>query len=400
MAEAPKPAGAATLVVTFCLLAALCEGFDVQTPGVASVGLKQEFAPTAAWLGMLFSASNVGLLVGAILGGRLADRFGRKAVLLGSLTCFGVFSLLSALGGSMAALSVLRLLTGIGLGGAMPNVIALAAESSAGATRTTRIAVSYIGFPVGSVLSSLVMLALGPARWRLVFVVGGLVPLAVAGAMAIGMPSSPVPGVDTRGAGLGSELFAAVRRSRTAVLWAGFFLIVLTLHLLLNWLPLLLTGRGLSRGEALAALMGFNLGGALTALLMGVLLDSRWRRAALAACCLALPTLLYALALGQPSVAIVEGLAALLGGAVLAAQIALYGAAEATYPAHARGLGIGAAIGAGRVGSIVGPLFAAALIDSGRTTAAVFAGIVPIVVLCSLCVLALCWPRASTAPPA
>ncbi len=398
MAEAPRPASSA-LVILFCLLAALCEGFDVQTPGVASVGLKQEFAPTAAWLGILFSASNVGLLIGAILGGRLADRLGRKVVLVGSLACFGVFSLLTAAGGSMAALAVLRLLTGVGLGGAMPNVIALAAESSAGATRNTRIAVSYIGFPVGSVISSLVMLALGPAHWRFVFVLGGLVPLLVAGAMAVAMPRTAASRSQAAFGGFLAELLAPARRSRTLVLWIGFFLIVLTLHLLLNWLPLLLTGRGLSRGEALAALMAFNVGGALTALLMGVLLDSRGRRAALATCCLVLPLLLHGLALGEPPVRVLQGLAALLGGAVLASQVALYGAAQASYPSQARGLGIGAAIGAGRVGSIVGPLFAAALIESGRSTAAVFAGIVPIVVLCSLCVLRLCWPRANALPP-
>lgn len=396
MAETARPAAAGPLVILFCLLAALCEGFDVQTPGVASVGLRQEFAPTAGWLGVLFSASNVGLLIGAIVGGRLADRFGRKAVLVGSLGTFGVFSLLTALGGSIPALAALRLLTGLGLGGAMPNVIALAAESSAGKSRNTRIATSYVGFPVGSVISSLVMIALGPDRWRLVFVVGGLVPLAVALAMLLAMPPTPraAPPAAGAGAGFGAALLAP-QRPRTALLWLGFFLIVLTLHLLLNWLPLLLTGRGLSRDQALAALMAFNVGGALTALLMGVLLDSRWRRAALAVCCLALPVLLAALALGDPNVAIVQGLAVLLGGAVLAAQIALYGAAEASYPAHARGLGIGAAVGAGRVGSIVGPLFAAALIDSGRATAGVFAGIVPIVVLCSVCVLALSWRGAT-----
>ena len=396
MAEAPKPVVRSPLVIVFCLLAALCEGFDVQAPGVASVGLRQEFASSAGWLGVLFSASNVGLLIGAIVGGRLADRFGRKAVLAASLGTFGVFSLLTALGDSMPALSALRFLTGLGLGGAMPNVIALAAESSSGNSRNTRIAVSYLGFPVGSVISSLVMLALGPDRWRLVFVVGGLVPLGVALALALAMPSTPTTASRAAGSdgGFGAELLAPARRSRTALLWLGFFLIVLTLHLLLNWLPILLTGRGLSRGEALTALMGFNLGGALTALLMGVLLDSRWRQAALALCGFALPALLFALALGDPAVAIVQGLAVLLGGAVLASQIALYGAAEAAYPSHARGLGIGAAVAAGRVGSIVGPLFAAALIDSGRATAAVFAGIVPIVVLCSVCVVALSWRAA------
>src|SRR5438034_11656650 len=115
----------ATLSIFFCFLAALCEGFDVQAAGVAALGLSRTFTPTPQQLGLFFSAGNAGLLVGALIGGRLADRFGRKSVLVCSIGIFGVFSLVTSLAWSMESLTWMRVLTGLGLGGSMPNLIAL-----------------------------------------------------------------------------------------------------------------------------------------------------------------------------------------------------------------------------------------------------------------------------------
>src|SRR6266850_1107286 len=91
----------ARLTVVLCFLAAMCEGFDVQAAGVAAAGLRAEFSPSDFWLGLFFSASGAGLLIGAATGGRLADRIGRKPVLVFSLATFGLFSLLTTLAGDM-----------------------------------------------------------------------------------------------------------------------------------------------------------------------------------------------------------------------------------------------------------------------------------------------------------
>src|SRR5580693_1440614 len=118
---------AARRTILFCVLAALCEGIDLQAAGVAAGGLVAQYHPTPDQLANFFSASTFGLFIGAIVGGWLADRIGRKWVLVVSIALFGVFSLLTPLAWDIRSLAYVRLLTGLGLGGAFPNIIALVA---------------------------------------------------------------------------------------------------------------------------------------------------------------------------------------------------------------------------------------------------------------------------------
>ena len=150
----------------FCFVAAMCEGLDVQAAGVTAGGIKQLFQPTPATLGLFFSASNAGLILGALIGGRLADRIGRKKVLVTSIALFGVFSLLTSLAWDMSSLSWARALTGLGLGGAMPNLVALAVDASVAKSRNTSIATTYCGMPLGGAVASLIILVV-PADWPL-----------------------------------------------------------------------------------------------------------------------------------------------------------------------------------------------------------------------------------------
>src|SRR5476649_1940003 len=110
MANKGHIADAARATIIFCVLAALCEGIDLQAAGVAAAGIAPEFKPAPGDLGTFFSASTVGLFFGALLGGRLADSIGRKSVLVGSIALFGVFSLLTAHAHSMTELTWARLL--------------------------------------------------------------------------------------------------------------------------------------------------------------------------------------------------------------------------------------------------------------------------------------------------
>src|SRR5580700_10600013 len=82
--------------IVFCVLTAFCEGIDLQAAGVAAAGIAAQFKPTSEQFGTFFSASTFGLFLGALIGGRLADSFGRKKVLVASVALFGVFSLLTS----------------------------------------------------------------------------------------------------------------------------------------------------------------------------------------------------------------------------------------------------------------------------------------------------------------
>ncbi len=401
MNAAARTLSAAGVTILFCFLAAVCEGFDVQTAGVAAGGISREIQPTPAQLGLFFSASNFGLLIGAVFGGRLADRYGRKTILVTSIGAFGLFSLITSFAWNMELLTSMRVLTGIGLGGAMPNLIALASEASGARSRNTLIATTYIGFPLGAVMATLVIALAAQEHWRWVFVLGGVAPLVMAPVMAGLMPAPNAAAAAMRsGANASSrdgfvlELFGRGRLRHTMVLWAGFFLVALTLHLMLNWLPLLLQARGLSKSQAALAQIGFNVGGAAAALLIGAMLDTHWRRPSIAACVIALPVILFLLAIAPARSELLLVLALFLGGGILASHLILYGAAQSIYPVVARGVGIGAAVGAGRLGSIVGPAFVAVLIGAGHTAPQVLTSVLPIVILCGVCVVTLGFSQA------
>src|SRR5204863_45728 len=132
--SAPFPeqakAAAARRTLLFCFLVALCEGLDLQAAGVAAGGLSREFMPTPGQKGLFFSASTFGLSIGAVIGGWLADRIGRKKVLIAAIGAFGLFSLLTIFAWDMQSLTIARLLTGLGLGGALPNLVANAARGA------------------------------------------------------------------------------------------------------------------------------------------------------------------------------------------------------------------------------------------------------------------------------
>jgi AAHS family 3-hydroxyphenylpropionic acid transporter len=377
-------------LIAFCIAAALCEGFDVQAPGIAAPGLARDLHPAAGALGLFFSLGNVGLMVGAIIGGRLADRLGRKAVIAGSLCVFGVFSLATAASSSVPTLTVLRFLTGVGLGGALPNVMAVAGQTSAGG-RNAGVAAAYMGMPLGGSIASLLAATAAAQHWRWVFVAGGVAPLIVAAALVAWMPRPTPPGPRSRQAGDGylADLFGGGRAWATLLLWAGLLLAALTLHLLLNWLPLLLQGMGVGRSVAAYAQVGFNLGGAGTALVLGRALDSPRRGVAILATVLAVPLLVLALASAPSAAPALFALTLVLGGAVVGSQAILYTQADALYPDAARGAGVGAALGLGRTGAIVGPALAALLVAGGRSSAQVLSGLMPILITAGLCVVIL-----------
>jgi AAHS family 3-hydroxyphenylpropionic acid transporter len=379
------------ITALLCFLSALCEGFDIQAAGVAATGITQELHCTPSDLGLFFGASGAGLLIGSVIGGLAADRWGRKITLTFSLCIFGLFSLWASFMPSLMLLTIARLLTGLGLGGAMPTLIALAAETGAPAVRNRSIGAAYVGMPIGGSLASLLAFLLPSESWRELFRVGGLVPLFIApaliGFLPGGRPTARARPGPARGAPrVIQELFGRGRTFQTLTLWSSFFLIVLMLHLMLNWLPYLLTTRGLTKDSAMLAQAGFGIGGAFIALGQAALLDSAWRRASILVGIAALPLVLVGVALLPAWPVTVIALVLLLGGAILAQQVIVYAVGSTYYSVELRGTALGAAVAAGRAGSLAGPLFAAILLAGGRSAAQVLLGVLPIALACGGCV--------------
>lgn len=366
----------------------LCEGFDLQAAGVAAAGIVQEVKPDPRLLGWFFSASTIGLLIGAPVGGWLGDRRGRAGVVQGAMVLFALSSVVTGLSSSVVELIVARLATGLGLGGAMPNLIALAAESG-GATRAGRhVSIMFAGTPIGGALASLVAAAVGPAEWRWVFVAGGVIPLVVAAfwrvlAADAGSPRARASGGDGARPALTQVAFGEGRAATSLLLWAATFASLLLLYLLLNWLPLLLVGLGLEASQAAVAQVIFNVAGAAAAAALGLALDGRRRTLTIGAVFVLLVATLVLLSRAQTGA--VVALVGAVGAAVLGAQATVYALGPAVYPAGIRGTGVGLVVGVGRLGSIAGPLLAASLVGVGRGSADVIAALVPIAIAGGLC---------------
>lgn len=394
MNTANMPGRSFTLL--FCFLAALCEGIDLQAAGVAAAGIGAEFKPTPDQFGTFFSASTFGLLFGALIGGRLADSIGRKKVLVASIGLFGLFSLLTSYATGIQSLTWARALTGLGLGGGLPMLLAMVTENSTAKQQTASVASVYAAMPLGGAGASLLIMLIANSQWRVIFVVGGVIPLLLAPLMLFGLPESAAfqrerhsPGALRAGSFMG--LFADGRTRRTLLLWASFLLELLLLYLLLNWLPTLLMNDGLTRVQAAGAQIGFNLGGVLSAVLIGYLLGGRLRNGATIVVFALLPVLLVVLAKSPPDFTVVASVVFALGCAVLAAQAFLYALAPIAYPTRIRGIGVGAAVAFGRIGSIVGPKLGGTLKAAGHGPSQLLMDLLPVVIVGSVCALWLAW---------
>ena len=390
----------ATAVIAGCIGAAFCEGFDLQAAGVAAAGIAAEFRPTPEQLGTFFSASTLGLCAGAVLGGRLSDSFGRKRTLIASIVLFGLFSLLTAACRDIHTLYWARLLTGAGLGGAFPNLLALVMESSSERRRHANVALAYSGMPFGGAVASLISMLSASAHWRVIFIVGGAAPLLLAPLLQRLLHESAefrrVTGELGPGRGrLPSGRFRAILREGRALpsilLWVSSFLGLLILYLILSWLPTLLVGNGFSKAEAAFVQVAFNVGGGIAALAIGQLLEGRARNPSILVAFLAVPLLVLMLSQAPPALGVVTLIVFGLGCAVLAAQGFLYSSAPRIYPTLIRGVGVGAAVAFGRVGSIVGPKLGGMLKAAGHSSSQLLLDILPLVILGSVTALAFAW---------
>jgi len=374
-----------TLTIALCFIVALIEGFDLQSAGTAATGLRQTFELDPKLLGWVFSASIVGLLPGAFFGGWLADRVGRKKVLVAAVILFGVFSLWTAYVENYSHLLLARLMTGLGLGAALPNLIALCAEAVGEQRRSTAISIMYSGVPLGGALAAVVAM-FSHDHWQMTFIIGGLAPLAAVPLMIALLPESRAfqqSGTLLQRPSTSTALFGEGRAGATLLLWLAYFFTLTVMYMLLNWLPSLLIGQGFSKPDAGLVQMLFNIGGALGSLLGGVLLDrgnpQRVTLCIYAGLLASLAGLGVSAGVGAMAIA---GFAA--GLFVLAAQLVLYALAPPLYPTAVRATGVGAAVAIGRLGSVSGPLAAGQILAAGAGTAGVLLAASPGLVVAAL----------------
>src|SRR4051812_24568039 len=182
-------------VTAMCGLIVFVDGFDAQAMGFVAPAVTADLHVTRAALGTAISSGLVGMLVGALLLGPLADHIGRRPVLIASTLIFGIGSLLTAAADTVGELSAFRLLTGLGMGGAMPNAIALTSEYMPSQYRARAVTAMMCGFSLGAAVGGFVAAALIPRfGWPAVFVAGGGAPPGIVPASVVALPGSiPFP---------------------------------------------------------------------------------------------------------------------------------------------------------------------------------------------------------------
>jgi MFS transporter, AAHS family, 4-hydroxybenzoate transporter len=387
-----------------CAAVLFLDGFDTQAIGYVAPALAKEWGLSKGSLGPVFSAGLFGLMIGALVFGPLADRVGRRKIIIFSTLAFGIGTLATSVIDDVDSLLAIRFLTGLGLGGAMPNAVAMTSEFSPRRRRATMVMIMFCGFSIGAALGGFLAAALIPQfGWRSVFVVGGVAPLLLVPILALRLPESvrflaltgrahervaellgfispravfaPATQFVVHEAELAGipvlHLFRDGRTLVTLLLWVVFFMSLLDLYFLSNWLPTVLNDLGASVSEAAAIGSMLQVGGVVGTFALGSIID-RFSFRALALVYFVAVFAVGAIGqLGHSAVFVTMAIFA-AGFCIVGGQIAANALAATFYPTSVRATGVGWALGIGRVGSIVGPLVGGALLIAKWSPGSVF----------------------------
>jgi MFS transporter, AAHS family, 4-hydroxybenzoate transporter len=382
------------LVATLCFLTILIDGFDTQSAAFAGPLLKQEFALAPQTLGLIFGLGMFGALLGGIILGPLGDRFGRRPLLISALCIMSAGSIATGFAHSANELALLRLLTGLGLGGAVPNVIALTAEYAPARSRSTIVSIVFNGFPLGAMLGSIVGARLLPTLgWRTLFIVGGSIPVLVLILVAVLLPESPAflmrsgrtaevrriiarlghssldiqvePAGGAVKHGSVLHLFANGLGSSTALIWIGTLLSILCIYCTVNWLPVLIAGGGLPLQTAILAVGALNIGSVIGNIVLARFGDRDAAYVPTAVFYVVGAVFLSIVGVSGSSSALMLGMTFGAGLFGFGGQLSVTTITARLYPTELRATGTGWAFGIGRVGGVIGPVFAGFLLGYG-----------------------------------
>jgi MFS transporter, AAHS family, 4-hydroxybenzoate transporter len=384
------------LIIGFVIV--MVDGYDSMMISFLAPLLAKDLALSPTDMGQIFGLGYVGAIVGAITVGSLADRIGRKPMLIASLALASVATLGCANATTLSVLLILRFLAGVALGGALPALISLTAEHAEPERRHGTITLMYIGYPVGAVVGGAVTAALLRYGSSAIFI-GAAMASLTALVMALWLPESlrkdwriPMSASKDGRRLLSSvrEQFADHRLWPGLMLWIGLFSMLVVTYFLVSWAPTILVKSGISPGKAALSSVLLNLGGVVGALVMAPVINrfGPYVPAAVAVGCGAVVIAL----LGQDfrSVSLMMFALFIAGGCVIGGQLNFPAMTVALYPPHVRGAGTGWTMGVGRIGSIVGPMVGGALVAANLSMGRLFviAAVPPIIAAGALVIAA------------
>jgi MFS transporter, AAHS family, 4-hydroxybenzoate transporter len=403
-------------IFLLCGLCLIMDGFDLQAIGYVAPALVREWKIPSSTMGPVFSAALVGVLFGSLLFSMLADRIGRRPVLIGVTLYFAALTFMTARVDTVNQLLIIRFLGGLGLGAIMPNAMALVGEYSPAKARITSMMVVGNGFTLGAAFGGPIAAYLIPHyTWRGVFYFGAIMPLLIAILMFFLLPESlqflalrgrdkkqisrwlkridptvpsgrdveyVVPEEKKKGVPM-VQLFHDGRALGTTMLWVVNFMNLLNLYFLSNWLPIVVSNAGYSNSIAVNSAAVLQVGGVVGTLVLSSFVY-RFGFTTVLAMSFALACLSIA-AIGQPylSLAMLFVAVFLAGFGVPGSQGGLNALSATYYPTDLRSTGIGSGLGIGRIGSIVGPLVGGVLLGRHWSTRDLFiAAAIPALISC------------------
>lgn len=394
------------LVFALCFFIVLLDGFDTAAIGYIAPSLTTEWGIARPALAPVLSAALFGLAFGALSAGPLADRFGRKAILIGSVLVIGAACLTSAFSANLDQLVVLRFVTGLGLGAAMPNAVTLMSEYCPDGRRAMVTNAMFCGFPLGAAFGGFLAAWMIPLwGWRSVLVLGGIAPLVLAAALLVLLPESvrymvahnhPVERIravlrriSETAAGAANFVMTekapatktrngiAVVLSRgylvgSVMLWVAYFMGLVIFYALINWMPILFKDAGLAPRDAALIAALFPLGG-VGAILSGWLMDRFNANRIIAFGFVLTYGAVYAIGQVAGNVGLLVVTVFAAGTIMNTAQTSLPALAASFYPTHGRATGVAWMLGLGRFGGIGGSFLVAELARQQLDFTSIFA---------------------------
>ena len=386
-------------VAILCTLVQICDGYDLNSVAWAVPSLIRAWHMPPPSFTIAFLWSSIGILVGALSAGPVGDRIGRRPLLLGSLTIFGLASLLTATADSITTLALWRFFTGVGIGGGFSGAAALTGDYSPHRLRATMVMATFTGAPAGGFLGGqLVAFLLTKFSWPVIFLVGGAFPLLLVVALAIWLPESPrflarkqrltvreaallqslnvAPGqsepVDVAATNPIALLFSEGYALQTVLMWIIYFCSLLNLFLFAYWMPTVLNLIGMTPPQAVFASSLRDFGALFAVLYLGVAIDRLGPERTLALHYAVGAVFIALIALAALPYALLLIVTFFAGMTIVGSQTGANGTCGKLYPARMRTSGLGWALGIGRLGGIAAPVLGGYLLAKGLAPTEIF----------------------------
>jgi benzoate transport len=383
------------IAVALCIGLNALDGFDVLSISFAAPGIASDWGIDRAALGVVLSMELVGMAIGSLLLGRLADAIGRRPTILACLSIMTAGMFLASTAPGVEVLSAYRFVTGLGIGGILAAINAMTAEYSNAKRKNLCVTLMAGGYPMGAIIGgSAASALLASFDWRMVFIFGGFATLMFVPLVWSFLPESidylaqkrpegalqrinatlkrmghpevaempPVKATPKAGV---ARLFASDLAMRTTLLTIIYFAHILTFYFIIKWIPKIVVDMGFPAPLAASVLVWASVGGATGAVLLGLLSQRYSVRKLVFACFLCGAAMVAVFGAGQRDLAQLSLIAGIAGFFTNAAIVGLYALFAEAFPTEVRAGGTGFVIGVGRGGAALAPMIAGFLFAAG-----------------------------------